>query len=274
MLKLMYITNIPEVARIAEDAGADRIMVDMEYIGKSLRQFGRDTVMNHHTFEDIRNIRKAIKKAELVVRCNPMHDALPDYVSSEEEIKRIVDLGADYVMLPYFKTPEEVEQYIDYVDGKAKIYPLLETPEAINCLDDILAIPGIDEMHMGLNDLGIGYKKKFLFEVLSDGTVEKVSYKLREKKMPFGFGGIGVPGGGMLPAQNIIGEHYRLGSDRVILSRAFCNTSIETDIDRIRTIFNEGVKKIRAVEQDCIDGKVDFEENAEAVRRIVSQIVS
>ena len=274
MLKLMYITNIPEVARIAEDAGADRIMVDMEYIGKSLRQFGRDTVMNHHTFEDIRNIRKAVKKAELVVRCNPIHDALPDYVSSEEEIKRIVDLGADYVMLPYFKTPEEVEQYIDYVDGKAKIYPLLETPEAINCLDDILAIPGIDEMHMGLNDLGIGYKKKFLFEVLSDGTVEKVSYKLREKKMPFGFGGIGVPGGGMLPAQNIIGEHYRLGSDRVILSRAFCNTSIETDIDRIRTIFNEGVKKIRAVEQDCIDGKVDFEENAEAVRRIVSQIVS
>ena len=64
MLKLMYITNIPEVARIAEDAGADRIMVDMEYIGKSLRQFGRDTVMNHHTFEDIRNIRKAVKKAE------------------------------------------------------------------------------------------------------------------------------------------------------------------------------------------------------------------
>ena len=57
-----------------------------------------------------------VKKAELVVRCNPIHDTLPDYVSSEEEIKRIVDLGADYVMLPYFKTPEEVEKYIDYVD--------------------------------------------------------------------------------------------------------------------------------------------------------------
>ena len=34
-LKLMYITNNPAVARIAEEAGVDRIFVDMEYIGKA-----------------------------------------------------------------------------------------------------------------------------------------------------------------------------------------------------------------------------------------------
>ena len=33
-LKLMYITNQPDVAQIAEAAGVDRIFVDMEYIGK------------------------------------------------------------------------------------------------------------------------------------------------------------------------------------------------------------------------------------------------
>ena len=33
-LKLMYITNRPEVAVIAQDAGVDRIFVDMEYFGK------------------------------------------------------------------------------------------------------------------------------------------------------------------------------------------------------------------------------------------------
>ena len=37
-LKLMYITNNPDVARIAEEAGVDRIFVDMEYIGKADRQ--------------------------------------------------------------------------------------------------------------------------------------------------------------------------------------------------------------------------------------------
>ena len=42
-LKLMYITNRPDVAKIAENSGVDRIFVDMEYIGKALRQGGMDT---------------------------------------------------------------------------------------------------------------------------------------------------------------------------------------------------------------------------------------
>lgn len=37
-LKLMYITNSEDVAHIAEEAGVDRIFVDMEYIGKTDRQ--------------------------------------------------------------------------------------------------------------------------------------------------------------------------------------------------------------------------------------------
>ena len=41
MLKLMYITNRPDIAQIAETAGADRIFVDMEFIGKDKRQRGR-----------------------------------------------------------------------------------------------------------------------------------------------------------------------------------------------------------------------------------------
>ena len=41
-IKLMYITKQPEIATIAENAGVDRVFVDMEYIGKSLRQGGMD----------------------------------------------------------------------------------------------------------------------------------------------------------------------------------------------------------------------------------------
>lgn len=37
-LKLMYITNNPEVAEIAQNYGVDRIWIDMEYKGKDERQ--------------------------------------------------------------------------------------------------------------------------------------------------------------------------------------------------------------------------------------------
>ena len=78
-LKLMYITNRPDVAVIAERNGVDRIFVDMEYIGKDLRQGRLDTVQNHHTIRDVRNIRAVISKAELLVRVNPIHEATDEY---------------------------------------------------------------------------------------------------------------------------------------------------------------------------------------------------
>ncbi len=60
MLKLMYITNDPAVAKIAADAGVDRIFIDMEVLGKAERQGGMDTVQSHHVPEDIAKVRAAI----------------------------------------------------------------------------------------------------------------------------------------------------------------------------------------------------------------------
>lgn len=53
MMNLMYITKHPEIAQIAEEAGVDWIFVDMEFIGKDVRQSGLDTVQNHHTVDDV-----------------------------------------------------------------------------------------------------------------------------------------------------------------------------------------------------------------------------
>ena len=38
MLKFMYITNDPKIAALAESAGVDRIFIDLETVGKQLRQ--------------------------------------------------------------------------------------------------------------------------------------------------------------------------------------------------------------------------------------------
>ena len=106
MLKLMYITNRPEVASIAESAGVDRIFVDMEFIGKDARQGGMDTVKSHHTVQDVANIKNCVSKAQVLARVNPIHDELPDYFSSEKEIDAVIEAGADIIMLPFFKTAE------------------------------------------------------------------------------------------------------------------------------------------------------------------------
>lgn len=274
MLKLMYITNRPEIAKIAENAGVERIFIDMEYIGKSARQGGMDTVQCHHTIEDICAIKQVLKKSQVMVRCNPIHDATKEYYSSKEEIDAIVENGADIVMLPYFKTAKEVQTFIRLVDGRAKTLPLVETPEAVDCIDEILNLKGIDEIFIGLNDLSLGYGKKFMFQLLADGTVEMLCEKFRAKGIPYGFGGIASLGKGLLPSDKVIAEHYRLASTCAILSRSFCNANIITDTEEIRTIFNAGLKEIRAWEKECESGAVNFIKNKNEIEIAVQKIVA
>ena len=159
MLKLFYITKDLAVARIAQAAGVDRIFVDMEYIGKAQRQGGMDTVQNHHTVEDVSRLRPVLDQAELLVRVNPVHPG------SKDEIDRVIAAGADVIMLPMWQSVEEVQQFIRWVDGCAKTLLLLENQAAVDCLDRVVALPGVDEIHIGLNDLSISQGKKFLFHL-------------------------------------------------------------------------------------------------------------
>jgi len=273
MLKLMYITNCPEIAKIAEKSGVDRIFVDMEYIGKKDRQGGMNTVQNCHKIADIRLLRDHLKSSQIMVRCNPLHLATSEYGSSKEEIDSVIENGADIVMLPYFKTVKEVETFVRYVDGRAKTLPLLETPEAVACIDEILRLDGIDEIFVGLNDLSLGYGKKFMFELLADGTVEELCGKFKNKEIPYGFGGIAALGKGLLPAEFVIAEHYRLGSTRAILSRSFCDTNLVKELNQVRLIFDNGLKQIREYEKNCERGKIDFNENKRQVGSAVQKIV-
>ena len=274
MIKLMYITNRPSIARIAEAAGADRIFIAMESFGNQNRQGGMDTVQSHHTFEDEKAIRSVLTDAELLVRCNPIHKACEGYCDSDEEIETIIQNGADIIMLPYFKTVDEAAFFIEKVGGRAKTDLLVETPEAVEAIDEILALPGIDEVHVGINDLSLGYRKQFMFELLTDGTVERLCEKFREAGISFGIGGIASLGRGLLPAEYLIKEHYRLGSTAAILSRSFCNANRIADINIIRRIFHNGVKEIRAFEQECCQADpADLLDNKREIDRIVADIV-
>lgn len=110
-LTLMYITNDPAVALIAEKNGVDRIWVDLETLGKEQRQKGLNSVKSHHTIEDIRVISPLLTKAEMLVRVNPINP------ESKKEIDEVIAAGADIIMLPMWKSPKEVLQFLKIVNG-------------------------------------------------------------------------------------------------------------------------------------------------------------
>lgn len=274
-LTLMYITNNVQVARIAQNAGVDRIWVDMEWIGKEERQAGMNTVKSHHTIQDIVNLRPVVTTSTLMARVNPIHEATKEYCDSKEEIEETIKAGAEVIMLPMFKTVREVERFVEYVAGRSKVQLLVETKEANEIIEDILALPGIDEVHIGLNDLHLAYKKKFMFELLCDGTVDRLTKIFREKGLKFGFGGIARVGYGMLPAEYIIAEHYKYGSTAAILSRNFCDANVVQDPKTIESIFIEGVQHIREKEKEVsLYSAKQYESNHDMVVEKVEQIVA
>lgn len=270
----MYITNNPVTAQIAQKAGVDRIWIDMEYIGKDKRQGGMDTVQNHHTIEDIKNLRPYITDSELLVRVNPLHDATDKYCSSAQEIDDTIAAGADVVMLPMFKTAEDVRTFVNLVDGRAKVQLLVETAQAVSNIDEILEVAGIDEIHIGLNDLHLAYHKDFMFELICDDTISSLCKKIAAKGIKYGFGGIARVGYGMLPAELIIAEHYHLGSTAAILSRGFCDANLVSDPMEIESIFIEGVKNIRLKEVEVSEfTEEQYLQNLSLIRTKVATIV-
>lgn len=271
-LKLMYITNNIQVAEIALDAGADIIFIDMEYMGKDARQNGMDTVKNHHTIDDIKSMRTVFnnydKDKMLLARVNPIHSG------SEEEIRLAIKNGADIVMLPMWRTAEEVRSFVKYVDKKAKVFLLLETKEAVEIIDEVLNIDGIDCIYIGLNDLHLSYGMKFMFQPLTEGIVDYLTEKIKRKNIQFGFGGIAKLHEGAVPAEKILGEHIRLGSDMVILSRSFCNSSAGVAPGVLRKSFTQGVADLRAEEEKLKSESFKYlENNHTEIKKAVDKIV-
>lgn len=266
-LKLMYITNSINIALIAEKYGIDRIWIDLETIGKEERQKGRDSVKSNHSVDDIRVIKPLLSTSEILVRVNSWFNG------SVNEINAVIDAGADVVMLPYWKTVEEVHLFLNAVAGRCKTILLLETKEAVEIVDKILGMAGVDEIYVGLNDLHLSYGLDFMFELLTNGTVEFLCEKFSKRGIPYGFGGIAKIGDGAVPAEKIILEHYRLGSTRAILSRTFCDNAKVDSIEEINRIFALNMKRLRDFELYAAQATEDvYKSNREELCSAVSKV--
>jgi hypothetical protein len=214
-MEFIAITNHPTEARVFEQCRIDRIMVDLEVLGKVERQKGRPTWISDHQPEDVSALRKVLQRSALLVRINPIH------AGSKAEIDDVIDRGADIVMLPMATSVEEIKRFVEYVAGRRRSCLLLETAAALAEAVEIAAMPGLDEIHVGLNDLHLTLGMRSMFEVLSDGRLDSLAQAVASSGKKLGIGGIGMLGAGEIAPSLILGEHVRLGSSMVILSRSF-----------------------------------------------------
>lgn len=243
-LNFMMITASPDVAAFIEWHGVSRIFMDQEVIGKAERQGHLDTHKAAHTLDQITAVAGVLKHAELMVRVNPLHAATRD------EVDAAIAHGAQRLMLPMFSSRGEVAEFMDMVNNRVPVTFLAETAASLVRLPDWISLltPGRDEVHIGLNDLSLSMGLNFLFEPMAARLLDPAAEVLNQSGVTWGVGGVARIGQGELPAETVLGEHVRLGSQWIILSRAF-HSGAATSADLLETLdFPAEIEKLRHAE--------------------------
>lgn len=240
MIDLLTITNDPALAAACDALPGMRLFVDLERNGKAERQAGRNTFISTHQIADVGRVKAVLSRARLMVRVNPYEPA--QAVAAKAEVDEVIAQGADLIMLPMFTRAAQLREFAAIVAGRVPLVPLLETAGALACLDDWISAPGVAEVFVGLNDLHVSLGCRFMFEPLVLGHVERVATAARQHGLRFGFGGIARVGEGLLPGQDVLAEHLRLGSQAVILSRTFNRVDVATS-------FEQAVAELRQAER-------------------------
>ncbi len=214
---LTLFTADPELARAADAAGVDRIGLDLEKLGKHARQESARDWISDHQLEDLPAVADALSGAQLFCRTNPVHEGL------RAEVDSLIEAGVEVLMLPMFRTVGEAAEFIEIVNGRATVTLLVETAAAAMRLHEIVALPGVDEIHIGLNDMHLDMGLANHFEVLTSGFVDMLADIIKDAGIPFGFAGIGRTGQTGLPVSTdlIYAQYPRVGATRALMARSY-----------------------------------------------------
>ena len=212
--RLLLFTSDPAFAAEAAAAGVDGIVLDWERRDKHRRQAEADTEINQDTAADLRAIRAAV---DATVLCRI--DAFGRHTA--EQIDDALACGADEILLPMVRTPEDVETALLMIGGRARLGILVETVDAVRRIAELAELP-VAHAYIGLNDLAIERGTSNIFTALVDGTAGRVCTVLAEAGIPHGFGGLTLPDRGEpVPCRLLMAELTRLGCDFSFLRRSF-----------------------------------------------------
>jgi citrate lyase beta subunit len=210
-------TDDPVLAHAADAAGVDRIGVDLEQLNKAQRQAGTNSRLSGHRMESLALLRPMLHRAQLFARCNPLHEG------TAREVEALLDHGVAVIMLPYFKAARELAQFCRIVDRRCLVVGLAETVEALDAIGELLRIPGLDEIHFGLNDLRLQMGLASHFDVLGTERFQKAASAVRGAAIPFGIAALARPDDRSLPRdpREVCRQVVTLGATRALVARSF-----------------------------------------------------
>lgn len=227
-MNLFLFTTDVLLAREAEAAGIDGVIVDCETRGKASRQSNYATDLASATPQDVANLVGSLTLA-VTVRLNSLGN------HTRDEIELALDLGAKSLLLPMARDAGEVDSFVRMVGGRAEAGIMIETQELVERCST-LRESDWQYGYIGLNDLMISRRAAWLWEPLMDGTVEKIFTVLSGRAL--GFGGITIVGEGHpIRFSSLLREMSRLGSKFGVLRRSFIRDIVGRNIDaEIRAI--------------------------------------
>jgi hypothetical protein len=96
---------------------------------------------------------------------------------------------------------------------------------------EILAVPGIDEVTVGLNDLRLQLGVSNHFEVLASPVMDMIAAEVRRAGLPLHVGGLGRARDANLPAPSdlVYAQYPRLGATGAWLARTFRCDALDGD---------------------------------------------
>jgi hypothetical protein len=213
-LELFLFTVDPCRAGRLVRAGGAGVVVDWERRDKHRRQDGEGTEINAHTPADLARVRAAVPRSRGRVLCRI--DAAGPHTRAQVDLA--VRLGADELLLPMVRHPDEVDRALEAVAGRCGLGILVETQDAVDRVHELARRP-LSRVYVGLNDLRIDRGSTRLFEPLVDGTVDLVRQAVH---VPFGVAGLTRIGcGAPVPTRLLAAELARVGAGFTFLRRSF-----------------------------------------------------
>lgn len=186
---------IPAYVKLAAHNGFDCIWLDLEHRSIGDREVESLLVASHLHDVDVMIRPPTLEKSRLYRYLEDGATGLMiPHVNSADKAKMLVDavkfpplggrgldgagLDADYLTVP-------AEQYVKHANSETFLVVQIETPEAVEHVEEIASVDGVDGLFVGPGDLGLRLKHSAAVMDL-ESAFEHVASACRKAKKPWG----------------------------------------------------------------------------------------